>query len=58
MEVLNHVAEGNRNRDIGKKPFIADETVKVHLKNITSKLGASDRTESVAIAAREFIQLW
>jgi DNA-binding NarL/FixJ family response regulator len=55
VEVLRHVAEGNRNRDIGKILFIAEETVKVHLKHIMDKLRASDRTESVAIAARRGI---
>jgi DNA-binding NarL/FixJ family response regulator len=55
VEVLRHVAAGNRNRDIGKILFIAEETVKVHLKHIMDKLCASDRTESVAIAARRGI---
>jgi DNA-binding NarL/FixJ family response regulator len=55
VEVLRHVAEGNRNRDIAKRLFIAEETVKVHLKHIMGKLGASDRTESVTIAARRGI---
>ncbi|MEI9812542.1 MAG: LuxR C-terminal-related transcriptional regulator [Acidobacteriota bacterium] len=55
MEVLQHVAEGNRNRDIAEKLYIAEETVKVHLKHIMGKLGASDRTESVTIAARRGI---
>ena len=52
IEVLHHVADGNRNRDIGEKMFIAEDTVKVHLKHIMDKLGARDRTHSVAIAAR------
>jgi DNA-binding NarL/FixJ family response regulator len=52
IEVLRHVADGDRNRDIGEKLFIAEETVKVHLKRIMGKLGARDRTHSVAIAAR------
>jgi DNA-binding NarL/FixJ family response regulator len=55
VEVLRHVAAGSRNRDIGARLFIAEETVKVHLKHIMSKLGASDRTQSVAIAARRGI---
>jgi DNA-binding NarL/FixJ family response regulator len=55
VEVLRHVAEGDRNREIGEKLFIAEETVKVHLKRIMSKLGAIDRTHSVAIAARRGI---
>lgn len=58
VEVLQHVAAGNRNRDIAKRLFIAEETVKVHLKHIMGKLGARDRTQSVAIAAhRGFIYL-
>ena len=52
MEVLRHVAAGNRNREIGERMFIAEETVKVHLKHIMSKLGANDRTHSVTIATR------
>jgi len=55
VEVLRHVAAGNRNRDIAEKLFIAEETVKVHLKHIGIKLGASDRTQSVTIAARRGI---
>jgi DNA-binding NarL/FixJ family response regulator len=55
MEVLRHVAEGSRNRDIANKLFIAEETVKVHLKHIMGKLGATDRTQSVTIAARRGI---
>jgi DNA-binding NarL/FixJ family response regulator len=52
IEVLRHVADGKRNRDIGETLSIAEETVKVHLRHIKAKLGASDRTHSVAIAAR------
>jgi DNA-binding NarL/FixJ family response regulator len=55
VEVLQQVAGGNRNRDIGKRLFIAEETVKVHLKHIMEKLGSKDRTQSVAIAARRGI---
>ena len=55
VEVLRHVAAGNRNRDIARMLFIAEETVKVHLKHIMTKLRANDRTESVAIAARRGI---
>ena len=55
MEVLRHAAEGNRNRDIGAKLFISEETVKVHIKHIMEKLGASDRTQAVAVALRRGI---
>jgi DNA-binding NarL/FixJ family response regulator len=55
VEVLRHVAAGNRNRDIAERLFIAEETVKVHLKHIMGKLRANDRTQSVTIAARRGI---
>lgn len=55
IDVLRHVADGNRNRDIGEQLFISEETVKVHLKHIMQKLGASDRTQAVAIAVRRGI---
>jgi DNA-binding NarL/FixJ family response regulator len=58
VEVLRHVAGGNRNRDIAEKLFITEETVKVHIKHIMEKLGANDRTQAVAIGVRRgFIQL-
>ena len=57
-QVLQHLAGGNRNRDIAERLFIAEETVKVHFRNIMEKLGAHDRTQALAIAARRgFIQL-
>jgi DNA-binding NarL/FixJ family response regulator len=55
VEVLRHIASGNRNRDIGERLFISEETVKVHVKHIMEKLGASDRTQAVAIAVRRGI---
>ena len=55
IEVLRHVANGNRNRDIAKRLFISEETVKVHVKHIMDKLGASDRTQAVSIALRRGI---
>jgi DNA-binding NarL/FixJ family response regulator len=54
-EVLRHIAEGNRNRDIAEKLSISEETVKVHIKHLMDKLGASDRTQAVAIAVRRGI---
>ena len=55
VQVLSQIAGGNRNRDIAQKLFIAEETVKVHIKHIMDKLGASDRTEAVAIGLRRGI---
>jgi DNA-binding NarL/FixJ family response regulator len=39
--VLEHVADGNRNRDIARRLVISEETVKVHIKHIMEKLGAN-----------------
>jgi DNA-binding NarL/FixJ family response regulator len=55
VEVLRAIAGGNRNRDIAEKLFISEETVKVHVKHVMEKLGASDRTEAVAIGLRRGI---
>jgi DNA-binding NarL/FixJ family response regulator len=55
MDVLRHAVNGNRNRDIGEKLFISEETVKVHIKHILEKLGATDRTQAVAVALRRGI---
>jgi DNA-binding NarL/FixJ family response regulator len=55
VEVLQKVAGGNRNSDIAALLFITEETVKGHIKHIMEKLGASDRTEAVAIGIRRGI---
>jgi DNA-binding NarL/FixJ family response regulator len=52
IEVLRRIAEGDRNRDIGERLGIAEDTVKVHVKRIMDKLGAKDRTQAVAIGIR------
>ncbi|TDT30054.1 regulatory LuxR family protein [Naumannella halotolerans] len=51
-EVLRQVAEGHSNGEIGKRLFIATKTVSVHVSNLMAKLGASSRTEAVAMARR------
>ncbi len=55
IEVLQKIAGGNRNSDIAALLFITEETVKGHVKHIMEKLGASDRTEAVAIGLRRGI---
>jgi DNA-binding NarL/FixJ family response regulator len=52
VEVLRRMAEGDRNRDIGERLCISEETVKVHVRHIMDKLGAKDRTQAVAIGIR------
>jgi DNA-binding NarL/FixJ family response regulator len=44
-EITGLVAQGFRNREIGEKLFISEQTVKNHLHNIFDKLGVSDRLE-------------
>jgi DNA-binding NarL/FixJ family response regulator len=55
IEVLEKIADGNRNVDIASILFISEETVKGHVKHIMEKLGANDRTEAVAIGLRRGI---
>ncbi|HYO83428.1 MAG TPA: response regulator transcription factor [Bryobacteraceae bacterium] len=55
IDVLCHLAGGNRNRDIADILCISEETVKVHIKHLMEKLGASDRTQAVAIGVRRGI---
>lgn len=55
IEVLGRIAAGSRNRDIAEALFISEETVKVHIKHIMQKLGASDRTQAVTIGVRRGI---
>jgi len=52
IEILQLVAEGTANREIGNLLFITEQTVKAHLRHIMQKLDAHDRTQAVAIAVR------
>jgi DNA-binding NarL/FixJ family response regulator len=52
IEILQLVAFGHTNRDVGGKLFISPDTVKTHLEHIYQKLGATDRTAAVAEALR------
>ncbi len=51
-EVLVLVAAGRSNKEIGQQLFISTKTASVHVSNILAKLGASGRTEAVALARR------
>jgi two-component system NarL family response regulator len=53
IEVLELVAQGNTNREIGELLFISENTVKNHIRNILDKLGLHSRNEAVLYAARE-----
>jgi DNA-binding NarL/FixJ family response regulator len=50
IEVVRLVARGLSNHEIAGVIGRSDETVKLHLKNIFSKLGVADRTEAVTLA--------
>lgn len=50
LEVLQLLAAGQRNRAIAAKLHISENTVKFHLRNIFRKVGASSRTEAIAMA--------
>jgi DNA-binding NarL/FixJ family response regulator len=49
IEVLRLVATGNSNKEIADQLSIGEATVKSHLSNILSKLGANDRAHAVTI---------
>lgn len=55
IEVLQHVAKGLTNLEIGEKLFITERTVKFHVSTILQKLQASNRTEAVQIAVQKGI---
>jgi two-component system NarL family response regulator len=58
IEVLQRVAAGKSNKEIGAELFISEGTVKTHVKSIFSKLDVVSRTEAVATASRRgLIQL-
>ncbi|MDN5859235.1 MAG: AAA family ATPase, partial [Pseudonocardia sp.] len=48
--VLDLVAQGRTNRQVGAELFISEKTVSVHLSRVMAKLGASSRTEAVSVA--------
>jgi len=58
LDVLRGIAKGRSNKIIADSLNISEHTVKNHLKNILSKLDASDRTHAVMIALkRGFLEM-
>ena len=50
LEILQLIAEGLTNRQIADRLYLSINTVKAHARNIYSKLGVNNRTQSVAKA--------
>jgi DNA-binding NarL/FixJ family response regulator len=55
IDVLRLIASGHANKLVADRLSITEETVKGHVKNILSKLGARDRTHAVTIALKRGI---
>ena len=51
-EVLQLVAQGTSNKEIGEALFISENTVKTHLRHILDKLHLANRSQAAAYAAR------
>ncbi len=52
LDILKLVATGASNKEIAHELFISSNTVKVHLRNIFTKIGATSRTEAAMYAVR------
>ncbi len=52
IEVLRLIASGNSNKMIADLLSIGEATVKSHVANILSKLGANDRAHAVTIGLK------
>ncbi|MTI82208.1 MAG: response regulator transcription factor [Firmicutes bacterium] len=55
LEVLAEIARGLSNKDIAKKLYISEKTVKNHLTNIFQKLDVHDRTQAALFAIKHNI---
>ncbi len=51
-KVLDYLAQGLTNRQIGEAMFLAEKTIKNYVSNLLAKLGMSTRAEAAAFAAR------
>lgn len=51
-EILALMVEGKSNNEISESIFVTQATVKYHVSNILSKLGANSRTEAVVLAIK------
>lgn len=59
LDVLQRLARGGSNREIGTELGLSEDTIKTHMKAILSKLHAADRTQAVVIAIRRgIVDVW
>ena len=49
--ILDHIAEGKTNRQIGDEMFLAEKTVKNYVSSLLAKLGMQRRTQAAVFAA-------
>ncbi len=52
-QILNHVADGNTNKQIAHLLGISEQTIKSHVSAVLRKLNANDRAHAVALAMRD-----
>jgi DNA-binding NarL/FixJ family response regulator len=55
VRVLQFIAEGNSNKEIAARLSVSEDSVKGHVRNILSKLGANDRTQAAMIGVKRGI---
>ena len=55
VRVLSLIAEGNSNKEIAARLSVTEDSVKGHVRNILSKLGANDRTHAAMIGVKRGI---
>jgi DNA-binding NarL/FixJ family response regulator len=53
LEVLQALRDGRSNKEIADRLFVAESTVKTHLKNIFAKLDVTNRTHAVSLAVEK-----
>ncbi|ACB76649.1 response regulator [Opitutus terrae] len=55
LDVLKLVAKGRSNKEIAAELHVVEGTAKIHVANILTKLGVSDRTQAIVVAVRRGI---
>jgi DNA-binding NarL/FixJ family response regulator len=52
LEILRLVSTGASNKEVAQSLYISSNTVRVHLRNIFTKIGVTSRTEAAMYAVR------